>query len=105
MEEEQRAAVTYRLLLGTLGRVNTRIINRILLPRGRLEDVNAGCDAVREPRHDHSRKGIPHFLSLGAVESTVNASVSRAQGYGCDDSRRNSALGHRAMTTATYCSS
>ena len=51
---------------------------------------------VRKP-DDHRRSGIPVLLSLGAVDSTVNASVSQC--HGRTDNRRNSASGCRVRTT------
>ena len=83
-------------MLGTLGSVNTRVINRMLFPRGRLEGVNAGCE---EPDDDHRKRGIPFLLSLGAVDPTVNASVSQC--HGRDDGRRSSAPGRGVMTSTT----
>ena len=42
MEEEECAAAEYRVLLCTLGRVNTGVIYKMMLPRGRLEGANEG---------------------------------------------------------------
>ena len=36
----------YRLFLVALGEVSTRAINRLLLPRGRLEGVDARCEGT-----------------------------------------------------------